>query len=168
MDDLFNKDALSEAYEPYTQFDRFSRTPEMTMDDFIIEFKKYYNRTKKLDMSLPEVVLAFKLLDCTGLEHKDRQLVLTGVDCKNTGDLFNQMKMSSNKFFGEQSKPTSYGTRGAGPSIKIEPTFVTENKEEAHYANKSGYRTDRIAIEVQGVVVSVIVEEGGYGGRVVE
>ena len=49
-----------------------------------------------------------------------------------------------------------------------EPTFVTENKEEAHYANKSGYRTDRIAIEVQGVVVSVIVEEGGYGGRVVE
>ena len=44
----------------------------MTMDDFIIEFKKYYNRTKKFDMSLPEVVLAFKLLDCTGLEHKDR------------------------------------------------------------------------------------------------
>ena len=49
-------------------------------------------------MALPEVVLAFKLLDCTGLEHKDRQLVLTGVDYKNTGNLFNQMKMSSKKF----------------------------------------------------------------------
>ena len=35
-----------------------------------------------------------------------------------------------------------------------------------HYANKSGYRTDRSAIDVQGVMVSVILEEGGYGGRV--
>ena len=50
-------------------------------------------------MALPEVVLAFKLLDCTGLEHEDRKLVLTGVDCKNTGNLFNQIKMSLQKFF---------------------------------------------------------------------
>ena len=82
-------------------------------------------------MALPEVVLAFKLLDCTGLDHKDRQLVLTGVDCKNTGNLFNQIKMSLQNFFGEQPKPISCGTRGAGPSIKVEPTFVTENEEKA-------------------------------------
>ena len=61
-------------------------------------------------MTLPEVVPAFKLLDCTGLEHKDRQLVLTRVDYKNAGNLFNQMKMSLKKFFGEQSKPISCGT----------------------------------------------------------
>ena len=70
-------------------------------------------------------------------------MVLTGIDYKNTGNLFNQMKMSLKKFFGEQSKPISCGTRGAGPSIKVEPTFVTENEEEAYYANRSGYRTDR-------------------------
>ena len=74
----------------------------MTMENFIIEFEKYYNKTKKIYIALPEVVLAFKLLDCTGLEHKDRQLVLTGVDYINTGNLFNQVKMSLKKFFGEQ------------------------------------------------------------------
>ena len=74
MGNLFKKNALSEAYESYTQFDRFSRPPEMTMKNFIIEFEKYYNRAKKFGMALPEVVLAFKLLDCTGFEHNDRQL----------------------------------------------------------------------------------------------
>ena len=44
-------------------------------------------------MALPEVVLAFKLLDYTDLEHKDGQLVVTGVDYKSTDNLFNQMKM---------------------------------------------------------------------------
>ena len=44
----------------------------------------WYNKQKKIDMALPEVILAFKLLDCTGLEHKDRQLMLTGVDYKKT------------------------------------------------------------------------------------
>ena len=66
-------------------------------------------------MALPEIVLALKLLDCTGLEHKDRQLVLTGVDCKITGNPFHQVKMSLKKFVGEQSKPISCGARGAGP-----------------------------------------------------
>ena len=47
MDNLFKKDALSEAYESHTQFDRFSRTPKMTMENFIIESEKCYNRTKK-------------------------------------------------------------------------------------------------------------------------
>ena len=39
MDNLFNKDALSEAYQSYIQFDRFLRTTEMTMENFIIEFE---------------------------------------------------------------------------------------------------------------------------------
>ena len=48
MDNLFKKDALSEAYESFTEFDRFSITPEMTMENYIIELEKYYNRTKNL------------------------------------------------------------------------------------------------------------------------
>ena len=95
-------------------------------------------------MALPEVVLAFKVLACTGLEHKDRQLVLTGVDCKNTiSNLSNQMKMSLKKFLENSPSQFSCGTRGVGPSINVEPTFVTENEEEAYYRNRRGYRTDR-------------------------
>ena len=45
IDNLLKTVALREAYESYTQLDRFSRTPEMTMENFIIEFEKYHNRT---------------------------------------------------------------------------------------------------------------------------
>ena len=33
------------------------------MDEFILEFERYYNRIKQKEMAFPEVVLAFKLLD---------------------------------------------------------------------------------------------------------
>ena len=42
-------------------------------------------------MDLPQPVLAFKLLECSELEMKDRQLVLIGVDYGNVDTLFKQM-----------------------------------------------------------------------------
>ena len=45
--------------------------------------------------------MAFKLLDAAQVEQKDRQLVLTGVDYSMKTELFDQMKSSLRKFFGE-------------------------------------------------------------------
>ena len=50
------------------------------MEDFILEFGKLYNRIKQTSTELPEVVLAFMLLDASKISHWDCQLVLTGVD----------------------------------------------------------------------------------------
>ena len=49
------------------------------MEDYVIEFEKLYNKTKKFKMEMPQSVLAFKQLKCSDLEIKDRQLVLTDV-----------------------------------------------------------------------------------------
>ena len=51
-------------------------------------------------MELPQSVVAFKLLDGTMLDHKDRQLVLTAVDYDKKDTLFTQMKNALKKFFG--------------------------------------------------------------------
>ena len=56
-------------------------------------------------MQLPESVLAFKLLENSGLQNNDRLLVLTGVDHNEQDSLYKQMKSSLKKFFGQQAKP---------------------------------------------------------------
>ena len=100
MDNLFKKDELSEAYEIFSDFERFKRSPTMTMDTYTMEFDKLYNKTKKFAMVLPESVKAFKLLEGAELKQKDWQLVLTGV---NYDTLNKQINSALKKFFGRQS-----------------------------------------------------------------
>ncbi len=47
------------------------------MVEYIVEFKRRYNRLLKFKMKLQDAVLAFKLLDTAGLTVKDKQLALT-------------------------------------------------------------------------------------------
>ena len=87
-------------------------------------------------MKLPQSVLAFKLLDGTLLQHKDRQLVLTAVDYSNVETLFSQMKVTL-KFSGEQSKPaiTTEDSR-----IKYEAALATQHEEcNMNYRTHSNY-----------------------------
>jgi transposase InsO family protein len=139
MDKIFKKDDLSEAYEVYTDFDRFRRDEKMTMDMYVMEFEKRYNKTKKFKMDLPQSVLCFKLLEGANLANKDRQLVLTGVDYAKDTTLFTQMGTSLRKFFGQQAVAgSSMDTHSSVPNIKLEPsTFMAEEDQEA-YANR-GY-----------------------------
>lgn len=134
MDNIFKKDELSEAYEIYTEFDRFKRTSGMAMEEYVTEFEKLYNRSKKFKMELPEPVLAFKLLECADLEMKDRQLVLTGVDYDQKDTLFKQMRNSLKKFFGQQAAQASGGSVSR---IKVEPAFMVA--EEVNYTGRQNY-----------------------------
>lgn len=47
------------------------------MSDYIIDFEQRYNRMKKYNKTLPDTVLAFKLLDTACLDEKNRQMALT-------------------------------------------------------------------------------------------
>ncbi len=142
MDDVYKKDELSEAYEVYTDFDRYKRGGNEMMEHYVAEFEKLYNKIKKFAMVLPESVLAFKLLENAGLEHKDRQLILTGVNYSENNTLFKQMALSLRKFFGRQSMPDSSGASST-PHIKIEPTYTTSTVEEEAYYNRRGRRGQR-------------------------
>ena len=61
-------------YETWTAFDRYKQTDNVPMEEYVTKFEKLYTKAKKFKLDLPEPVLAFKLLDCSGLSHKDRQL----------------------------------------------------------------------------------------------
>ena len=94
------------------------------MDVYVMDFEKLYNKTKKFKMELPEAVRAFKLLDGAGLDQKDRQLVLTGVDYKQTDALFKQMGSALKKFFGKQFLAKETISQSV---IKVEPAYVADS-----------------------------------------
>lgn len=77
LDKIFLWNSVNVAYENYTKFDKYHRDEAPDMPSFIIEFERRYDLCKKSDISLPNAVLSFKLLDSVGLSEMDGQLALT-------------------------------------------------------------------------------------------
>ena len=65
------RDQLSEAYVAFSDFERFKHKDTMTIDAYIMEFEKMYNKTANFQMTLPHAAPAFKLLEGAGLDQKD-------------------------------------------------------------------------------------------------
>ena len=62
------------------------------MEEIILEFEKRYYQTKPKEMTLPTCALAFKLLDASGLPHRDQELVLSSVGYTNTDTIMTRAK----------------------------------------------------------------------------
>ena len=142
LDKWYLKDSLSSAYESWSNFYKFKRSENCSMETYILEFLKRYKVLKKNKIEIPNSVLAFILLDCAGLEHRDKQLVLTAVNFNEPEKLLDQMSAALRKFFGEQGASASLGENSASSiSIKPEPVFVTE---EANIMNRNKkFESDR-------------------------
>ncbi|ESO93006.1 hypothetical protein LOTGIDRAFT_162030 [Lottia gigantea] len=82
MNKIFKKNQLSEAYEAYTDFDRYRCEPGVKMETYVLEFEKRYNKTKKFQMELPKSVLSFKLLDNANLDDSEIPLLLSKTSMK--------------------------------------------------------------------------------------
>lgn len=92
---MFLKEEKDRQYEAYTEFDRINRQSGTSMVDYIIEFERRYYKIRKFKMELPDAELAFKLLDITGLNTKDKQLALTA--CSTIS--FDNMKSALKRIF---------------------------------------------------------------------
>ena len=118
-DSVFKKDELAEIYEYYVNFDRYRKDSSDIMENYILEFEKLYNKTKKFKMELPESVLAFELLENSGLKHNEQLLALTWVNNTEQNTIFLQIKNTLKKFFRQQSKPI-HSDMTQHSSIKLE------------------------------------------------
>ena len=136
MDSLFKKDDLTSTYECYVQFEQFKRSGKQTVDEFLIEFDKLYNRADKRGVKLPDVVKAFKLLDASDIDSTGKMMILTAVDYSQKDRLYDRMKCALQKFQGGQI----FGSGSLSQAVKLEPAFLAENEEAlfaAGYVKKS-------------------------------
>ena len=100
LDVSFQADKIDDAYRTFVDFNSYMKSPHISMNDYIIEFEHRYFKTVQYDMKLPDIVLAFKLLDSARLTDDRKQLVLT---------LGNDLKFSSMK---SVSKENIFKSRG--------------------------------------------------------
>lgn len=122
LDGVYLQDELVRAYEAWSDFDKYRKSDNILMEDYIMEYKKLYNKVKKCggtDISVP--ILAFKLLDGACLTQKDRQLVVTGVDFTKRPTLLDQVSTSLVKFFGKQTI-TPRDSETSSITVKMEST----------------------------------------------
>ena len=122
LDSVFLKEEKGRAYEAYSHFDSITKDSSLSMSDYIIDFEQRYNQMKKYHMTLPDAVLAFKLLDTACLDVKNRQLALTA--CTNLK--FADMKSALQRIFGGK-------TQGASSGIQVnelDVVFLTEQRPQ--------------------------------------
>ena len=99
FDSVLNKDELAETYEQNVNFDSCGKDCSDTMENYIVEFEKLYNKEFKTELT--EGILTFKRLENSGLKHNKKLLVLTGVNYTEPNIFFLQMKNALKKCFGQ-------------------------------------------------------------------
>lgn len=133
LDGVFLKEEKDRAYETYSHFDGIKKDSSISMTDYIIDFEQRYNRMKRYNMTLPDAVLAFKLLDTACLDEKNRQLALTAC----TELTFSSMKPGLKRIFGRKTFSSSDGIQ-----VHQDVAFFTDEKQRVkrkhNMASQSG------------------------------
>ena len=123
MDSILLKDSLSDVFEKYNDFEKFSRTSE-SVGDFIEEFDLKYNRLLKLGVKLPSEILAFKLLIHVNITKEEQMLVKSGINYSVKDTMYEQAKTSLRKFKAECSQASaSYPLSTDIKSESVNATF---------------------------------------------
>ncbi|CAF2215355.1 unnamed protein product [Rotaria magnacalcarata] len=146
LDSLYLEDKKKLAYLAYDKFENFQRPIDMSINEYIIEFERLYNKVKKYSLDLPDGVLAYRLLKSANVSEQHQQLArATLIDLT-----YENMKQQLKKIFGG---PTNAGIDKNNSidlglsAIKVEPVFleskVKENKFEEDESMYSSFKTQR-------------------------
>ena len=138
MDSILLKDSLSDAFDKYNDFEKYSRTTE-SVSEFIEEFDLKYTRLSKFSIKLPPEILAFKLLIHVNITKEEQMLVKSGIDYSNKDTMYEQTKSSLRKFksdsdsFVSVSSPDSF-------NIKTESVNITSPRSAggSRFINRRG------------------------------
>jgi hypothetical protein len=131
LNKVFEREEKDCAYEAYTQFDKYVKPEVASMSDFVIEFDRRYIRCVKYKMQLPDAVLAFKLLDSSGLDLRSHQMALTACGALT----FLAMKSALNRIFSESTSETSTsGISVVKPEVAL---FTKYDRNRRSWNNRS-------------------------------
>ena len=131
LDKLFLQETIDSAYDAYKNFDGFRKPGNMNIHDYIVEFDQRYQKSVKHKMTLPDAVLAFKLLDNANLSNHERQLALTA--CTDLS--YDKMKSAMKRIFGPNRHSDQNSFKGVSSAIKQESAMLTEYRKPKELRN---------------------------------
>ena len=120
LDKHLQKDDLEEAWQRFEEFEECSKTSAESMTKYIDDFDRKYTRIKEKGVTIPENLLAFKLLKGAGLTRDERLVIMTGIQLdKDT--IYQEAKQSLKKYKGECLGASGVNNRFL---VKEEPAYI--------------------------------------------
>ena len=119
LDKHLKKDELTDIIEKFEAFENFQRAEGQSITEFIASFDFYYRKIEKLNMKLPSEILPFKLIQKANVSNEEKLLVLTGMNYRNKGALYEEAIASLKKFKGDMNEQSSCFK----PRVQAEPAI---------------------------------------------
>ena len=129
LDGLYLKDVNQRIYVALKSFERFKRTEETSMDDYLNQFDLRYNKLKAHGIVLPDVVLGYRMIESANLTQNRSELVRISAGCMS----YNEIKKQLRKLEDIAASSNSYD------EIKTEESDVLFQYD--HYPNRGGNRS---------------------------
>ena len=77
LDETFKTEKTQESYNVYVEFSKFSRTENMSISDYIVEFEHLNSKMLQFNLKLPDNILCFKFLESALVQDNGKQMALT-------------------------------------------------------------------------------------------
>ena len=119
LDKEFRKNVIDRSYAAFLEFEECRLVDGSSMTEYINSFEMKYKKASAYDMKLPDAVLAFKVLENTGLNQTEKRLILTAVKELK----FEEVKSALKRIYGE-SNPLESKLK-----VKSEPAYSTTEQE---------------------------------------
>ena len=115
LDKLFPQDSNQSAYMAYDKFEKFQRSPDMDIKEYINQFESLYDKIRVHNMGLPDEVLAYGVPKSANISQEHEQLVRATITEFSYSNMTEQLK----KIFGDVATTQNSVT----VAVKVEPTF---------------------------------------------
>ena len=133
LDGLFLKDEHQRTYVAYSTFEKYTRPATMSIDAYINEFERLYNKVKAHTITLPDQVLAYRLLESANLDYSKTELIRTTLTALG----YKEMKTQLRKL--EDIAVTKEG--GNEPFIKVKNEADDVLYTQSYNRGYRGYRS---------------------------
>ena len=142
LDKIYEEDSALMSYRVYRKFVTYIRPEDMNLQDYMSEFEKLVADLRKIKLTLPEVVLAYSILNSANLPQDKVELALNTVKSMTYKD----MCITIGKMFSVQTNVDNAGLGGSQMKIKTEECNYTQNFDRGKFrgnqsrGNRGGYR----------------------------
>ena len=140
LDTLFLKDTEQRIYGAYDDFEKFKRNSDMNVNDYIIEFEKRNIKLKEHSITLPDAVLAYRLLHSANIGTEKEQLARATISKLTHANMKDQLR----KIFDEMCVGSSDFVSPANVKVENESIYYNRDNKRGNYRGnyqgRGGYR----------------------------
>ena len=136
LDTLYLRDKVQTAYECYDKFEKFQRSPDMSMSEFIIQFERLLTKTKSYGTSMSSDILAYRLLKSANISESHEQLARATVKELTYEEMKDQLK----KIFGDKGALTKSDSDFSDVKVEKSDEIQQQDCLYGQYYERTPYR----------------------------